>query len=114
MVICEAVIVAIAAVVELGQDGEVVVERPAGDERLEPGPEPDGVQAGDEPDELVGVRADVAAAARGPRLGRIDPPGRLLLPLGLELGGQPALRIPRLDLADLADLAVARPARGRA
>ena len=36
MVICEAAMVAIAAVVELGQHGEVVVERPARDERLEP------------------------------------------------------------------------------
>ena len=53
------------AVVELGQDGEVVVEGAAGDERLEPAADPRGVAAGDEPDELVGVRADVAAAARG-------------------------------------------------
>ena len=30
------------AVIELGQDGEVVVEGPARDERLQPGPEPDG------------------------------------------------------------------------
>ncbi len=42
-----------------------------------------------------------------PAFDRVDPPGGLLLPLGFELGGQPALRVPRLDLADLADLAVA-------
>ena len=94
------------AVIELGQDGEIVVERPAGNERLEPAPKPRGRAAGDEPDELVGVRADVAAAARAAGLGWVDPPGGLFLSLGLELGRQPALRIPRLDLADLADRAV--------
>ena len=41
-----------------------------------------------------------------PALAGIDPPRRLLLVFGLELGGQPALGIPGLDLADLADLAV--------
>ncbi len=72
----------------------------------EPGAEPGGREAGDEPDELVGVGADVAAAARGPGLGRVDPPGGLLLAVGLEVRGEPALRIPGLDLADLADRAV--------
>src|SRR5262249_47554389 len=88
-----------AAVIELGEDGEVVVERAAGDERLEPAAEPRGMAAGDEPDEFVSMGADVAAAARSAGLGRVDAPGCLFLPVGLELGGQPSLGIPGLDLA---------------
>ncbi len=94
------------AVIQFGQHGEVIVEGAAGNERLEPSPQPDCRQAGDEPDELIGVGADVAAAARAARLGRIDPPGGLLLIVGFELGGQPSLGVPGLHLADLADLAV--------
>ena len=95
------------AVVQLGEDREVVVEGPSGDDRLHPRRELHGAEPGDEADELVGVRPDVAPAAGGARLGRVGAPGGLLAPLVLALGGQPALGIPGLDLADLADQAVA-------
>src|SRR5262245_2053245 len=78
-----------AAVVELGEDGEVVVERAARDERLEPAPDPGRLASGDKPDELVRMGTDVAAAAGRTRFRRVNPPRRLLLPLGLELGGEP-------------------------
>ena len=95
------------AVIELGQDGEVVVERTAGDERLEPAAEPGGLAAGDEPDELVGVGADVAAAARGPRLAR-DRPATTPASAPRTRAWSPASPgVPGLDLADLADRAVA-------
>src|SRR3954463_8256365 len=74
-----------AAVVELGQDGEVVVERPAGDEGLEASLDAGDLEAGGEADELVGVGADVSPASRGARLARVDAPRGLLLAVGLDL-----------------------------
>ncbi len=44
-----------SAVVELGQDGEVIVERPARDERFQPASDPGRMAAGDETHELIGV-----------------------------------------------------------
>ena len=49
------------------------------------------------------MRADVAAAAGGTRLLRINPPRGLLLAGLFQLRGQPALGVPGLNLAHLAD-----------
>ena len=106
MVICEAVIVAIAPLFSSASTVKSSSRARPGTIDFMRAMEPDGVQAGDEPDELIGMGADVAAAAGGARLGGIDPPRGLLVPLVLAPGGQPALGIPGLDLADLADLAV--------
>ena len=42
-------------VAQLGQHGEIVVEGPAGDDRLHPGEQADRVQPGHEADELIGM-----------------------------------------------------------
>ena len=56
------------AVIQLGEHREVIIERPAGDDRLHAGQEPDRVETGDETDELVGMGPEIAATARGARL----------------------------------------------
>ncbi len=68
MVICEAAMVAIPPLSKVGQDGEVIVEGPAGTNALRPAADPGRMPAGDETNELVGVGTDVAAAPRGPAL----------------------------------------------
>ena len=95
------------ASLKLGQDGEIVVENAPADESLQACRDSLGRQAGDEFRMFIRVCADIASASRRPRFFGIDPPGCLFLAAFLDFRGEPALGIPRLDLAHLADLAVA-------
>src|SRR5262249_55214587 len=88
----------------------IVVERPARLERLQQTGNLVGQEAGDETAEVVGMRADVAEAARGAGTLRIGAPVRLFLAAGVRWGGlqaraQPALQVRSTDGVDLAQLA---------
>ena len=82
----------------------VVVESAAGLEHLQVRRDPIGQQPGHIAGQVVGVGGDVAEAASTSRLGRIGPPGGLLLPLRLQPASEPALNIERPHRLNLAQL----------
>src|SRR5262249_46698935 len=92
-------------VVEADGGDAVVVKRPTGLERLQETGDLLGQEPGDVAAEVVGVRADVAEAARGAGLLRVGTPLGLLLVGRLEPRAQPALDVTTTDGVDLAELA---------
>ena len=94
-----------AAVFQLADHVEVVVEHAAFDKGVEVRRDPLNVQPGHPSRGDEGVGANVAAAIGNTRALGIGAPRRLLLAGLFEGRGQPALMIPRIHLADLADFA---------
>ena len=94
-----------AAVLEFGDHVEIVVEQATGNERVEPCRNFGHLQTADPGGCDEGVRADIASAVGDTGVLRIDAPYGLLMAGRFEVGGQPALVIPRLHFADIADSA---------
>ena len=96
-------------VVEAQQDVAVVFQQTAVDEGGQVGTDGVDAKSGDRLGEILGVGPDVADAAGDPCTLRIRPPVGLLLPLRLEPGGEPTLRILDDDLAHFAEFAASDP-----
>ena len=94
------------AVVEADHGRAVIVERPAGLERLQVRADIGWNQAGHVACQVVRMGRDIAEASRRAALRGIGPPRRLLLFAQLQPRAQPTLDVAGADRVDLAQFAV--------